>query len=120
MRHNPAGSRAYRDGRGSRQHLAVLADATLDHLDRDEALDVGAEFGNVRPAWWIVDAVREVRPPFSPSAVVDDFAALLQRYRISKVVGEIRADDSATSFSPIYIDRCRSFENGHLRRNRPW
>src|SRR5258707_5791687 len=36
----------------------------------------------------IVDAVREVRPPFSPSAVVDDFAALLQRYRISKVVGD--------------------------------
>jgi len=35
-----------------------------------------------------VDAVREVRPPFSPSAVVDDFAALLQRYRISKVVGD--------------------------------
>jgi hypothetical protein len=36
----------------------------------------------------IVDAVREVRPPFSPSAVVDDFAVLLQRYRISKVVGD--------------------------------
>src|SRR6516162_5535477 len=36
----------------------------------------------------IVDAVREVRPPFSPSAVVDDFAALLQRYRIGKVVGD--------------------------------
>jgi hypothetical protein len=36
----------------------------------------------------IVDAVREVRPPFSPSAVVDDFAALLKRYRISKVVGD--------------------------------
>src|SRR6516162_10116594 len=36
----------------------------------------------------IVDAVREVRPPFSPSAVVDDFAALLQRYRISRVVGD--------------------------------
>ena len=35
-----------------------------------------------------VDAVREVRPPFSPSAVVDDFAALLQRYRVSKVVGD--------------------------------
>ena len=26
----------------------------------------------------IVDAVREVRPPFSPSAVVDDFAVLLE------------------------------------------
>jgi hypothetical protein len=29
-----------------------------------------------------------VRPPFSPTVVVDDFAALLQRYRISKVVGD--------------------------------
>ena len=32
----------------------------------------------------IVDAVREVRPPFSPSAVVDDFAVLLKSYRVSK------------------------------------
>ena len=29
-----------------------------------------------------------VRPPFSPSAVVDEFAALLKRYRIGKVVGD--------------------------------
>jgi hypothetical protein len=36
----------------------------------------------------IVDAVREVRPPFSPSAVVVDFAVLLKRYRVSKVVGD--------------------------------
>jgi hypothetical protein len=36
----------------------------------------------------IVDAVREVRPPFSPSAVVDDFAVLLKSYRVSKVVGD--------------------------------
>ena len=36
----------------------------------------------------IVDTVREVRPPFSPSAVVDDFAALLKSYRVSKVVGD--------------------------------
>jgi hypothetical protein len=36
----------------------------------------------------IVDAVREVRPPFSPSAVVDDFAALLNSYRVTKVVGD--------------------------------
>ena len=36
----------------------------------------------------IVDAVREVRPPFSPSAVVDDFAVLLKRYRVSKVIGD--------------------------------
>ncbi len=36
----------------------------------------------------IVDAIREVRPPFSPSAVIDDFAALLKSYRVSKVVGD--------------------------------
>jgi hypothetical protein len=36
----------------------------------------------------IVDAVREARPPFSPSAVVDDFAVLLKNYRVSKVVGD--------------------------------
>jgi hypothetical protein len=36
----------------------------------------------------IVDAVREVRPPFSPSGVVDDFAVLLKSYRVSKVVGD--------------------------------
>ena len=34
-----------------------------------------------------MDAVREVRPPFSPSAVVDDFATLIKSYRVSKVVG---------------------------------
>ena len=34
-----------------------------------------------------MDAVREVRPPFSPSTVVDDFATLLKSYRVSKVVG---------------------------------
>src|SRR5262249_10844622 len=36
----------------------------------------------------IVDAVREVQPPFSPSAVVDDFAVLLKSYRVRKVVGD--------------------------------
>jgi hypothetical protein len=36
----------------------------------------------------IVDAIREVRPPFSPSAVVDDFAVLLKSYRVSNVVGD--------------------------------
>jgi hypothetical protein len=45
----------------------------------------------------IVDAVREVRPPSSPSAVVDDFAALLQRYRISKVAPLLSAGPSKKS-----------------------
>jgi hypothetical protein len=36
----------------------------------------------------IVDAVREVRPPFSPESVVADFAALLKSYRVRQVCGD--------------------------------
>jgi hypothetical protein len=36
----------------------------------------------------ILDAIREVRPPFSPEAVVEEFAELMRRYRISKVFGD--------------------------------
>lgn len=36
----------------------------------------------------VLDAVREVRPPFSPDAVAQEFAALLKSYGISRVVGD--------------------------------
>src|SRR5579883_190170 len=36
----------------------------------------------------ILDAVREWRPPFSPEAVVTDFANLLAAYRVTKVTGD--------------------------------
>jgi hypothetical protein len=36
----------------------------------------------------VIDATREVRPPFSPESVVDDLATLLQSYRISTVCGD--------------------------------
>jgi hypothetical protein len=36
----------------------------------------------------VIDAVREVRPPFSPEQVTDNFAALLKSYRVSSVTGE--------------------------------
>ena len=36
----------------------------------------------------IADAVREARPPFSPEAVVDEFAALCKLYRITKITGD--------------------------------
>jgi hypothetical protein len=36
----------------------------------------------------ILDAVREVRPPFSPEDVVSEFAALLKSYRIAHVTGD--------------------------------
>lgn len=36
----------------------------------------------------VVDAIRERRPPFSPDAVVAEFAALLRQYRITTVRGD--------------------------------
>ena len=36
----------------------------------------------------ILDAIREVRPKFSPESVVRDFALLLKTYRISRVSGD--------------------------------
>jgi hypothetical protein len=36
----------------------------------------------------VMDAVREVKPPFSPDATVEEFAALLRSYGISRVVGD--------------------------------
>ena len=36
----------------------------------------------------ILDLLREVRPPFSPEAVAEEFAETLKRYRITKVHGD--------------------------------
>jgi hypothetical protein len=36
----------------------------------------------------VLDAVREVRPPFSPESVVTEFAALLRAYRVTSVMGD--------------------------------
>jgi hypothetical protein len=36
----------------------------------------------------ILDAIRERRPPFSPEAVVADFAGLLKSYRITKIASD--------------------------------
>lgn len=43
----------------------------------------------------VLDAVREVRPPFSPDAVVQDFAALLKSYRVNRVRGDRYAGEWA-------------------------
>ena len=36
----------------------------------------------------VLDAVRERRPPFSPEAVVTEFAQLLAEYRVTTVIGD--------------------------------
>jgi hypothetical protein len=39
----------------------------------------------------VLDCIREVRPPFSPDAVVEEFAALLKSYRVARVHGDAYA-----------------------------
>jgi hypothetical protein len=41
----------------------------------------------------VLDAVRERRPPFSPEAVVAEFAELCRGYRVTKVLGDRYAGD---------------------------
>lgn len=36
----------------------------------------------------VLDVTREVKPPFSPDAVVQDFCALMKQYRITAVIGD--------------------------------
>lgn len=36
----------------------------------------------------VLDAIREVKPPFSPEAVVEEFAGLLKTYKILEVTGD--------------------------------
>ena len=36
----------------------------------------------------VIDAIRETKPPFSPEAVVDEFAAVLRTYRIATIWGD--------------------------------
>ena len=69
----PAGGinyRAFVDPSGGSADSMTLA---IAHRDGDRA---------------ILDAVREAKPPFSPEAVVTDFAALLKSYGVKRVTGD--------------------------------
>ena len=44
--------------------------------------------GHRQDATTIIDAVREIQPPFSPESVVVELADLLKRYGVSTVVGD--------------------------------
>jgi hypothetical protein len=37
---------------------------------------------------FVIDALREVKPPFSPESVIDEFATLVRSYGIARVVGD--------------------------------
>lgn len=52
-----------------------------------------------------LDAVREVKPPFSPHAVVEDFVTLLKSYGIAKVQGDRYAGEWAREpFRKLGVD----------------
>ena len=44
----------------------------------------------------LLDAIREIKPPFSPEAAVAEFATLLRTYRISTVRGDKYAGEWVT------------------------
>jgi hypothetical protein len=44
--------------------------------------------GHIQDGLRVLDAVREVRPPFSPEGVVTEFAALLKAYGLREVTGD--------------------------------
>ena len=77
----------------------------------------------------ILDAIREVRPPYSPDQVVKDFCELLKRYRIEKVTGDryggewprerfrvqgIRYEVSSKVKSDIYKDFLAPLNSGEV------
>ena len=47
-------------------------------------LGISHKVGNTN----FLDCVREIRPPFSPQAAIEEYAALLQKYRIATVIGD--------------------------------
>jgi hypothetical protein len=77
----------------------------------------------------IVDAVREVKPPFSPEATVQEFGELLKLYRVTKVRGDryagewpreqfrkhgIQYEVAAMGKSDLYRDLLPTLNSGKL------
>jgi hypothetical protein len=65
---------AFNDPSGGSSDSMTVAIAHLEHRNNEKVV--------------IVDAIREVRAPFSPEAVVDEFATLLKIYGITAVSGD--------------------------------
>jgi hypothetical protein len=77
----------------------------------------------------VLDALREVRPPFSPESVVAEFAPLLKTYRVTKIRGDryagewacepfkkfgINYEPSAKPKSDIYRDALPLINSGRV------
>ena len=66
-----------------KHHYIGFADPSGGSSELDDARYCAAEGER-----GILDAIREVRPPFSPESVVEDFAAILKSYQITRVTGD--------------------------------
>jgi hypothetical protein len=77
----------------------------------------------------IIDAVREIRPPFLPTVVVEQLVALLQSYRVTRIYGDkwgggfvseqfqragVRYEQSVEDKSTIYADVLPLLNSGRL------
>ena len=77
----------------------------------------------------VLDAVREVRPPFSPEAIVGEFCDLLKSYRIAQVTGDhyagefprelfrkqgVTYETSDKNKSAIYLDALALLNSGKV------
>ena len=69
----------------------------------------------------VIDLIREARPPFSPEAVVDEFAALCRLYRITKITGDHFGgefvEEPASAAWPQLRDREAAQEDPDLYRD---
>jgi hypothetical protein len=71
----------------------------------------------------ILDLIRERKPPFSPEAVVEEFAKIIRSYRCTKVYGDRyavngRASSSASTGSTMSRVKNRNLEQNGTRRKR--
>jgi hypothetical protein len=77
----------------------------------------------------VIDAVREVRAPFSPESAVSEFSTLLKSYRIARVSGDkyagewpreqfqqfgIKYEPAAKSKSDLYVDLLPLINSGRI------
>lgn len=68
-------------------HYAAFVDPSGGSQD-SMTLAISHQEGDKDDGLTVIDAVREVKPPFSPEGVVAEFCELLAQYRISSVTGD--------------------------------
>jgi hypothetical protein len=71
-----------------RLHYVAFTDVAGGSGKDSFTLAIAHKDGADESATVVLDAIREVRPPFSPEAITSEFADLLKSYRISRVVGD--------------------------------